>query len=549
MRLRLNSIKLSYFCLLFQVFVCFTLEQVPKGETESVLIALDHEASRYFRESYQFLSAGNVTYDEHLFRSIVSIRHATLNHLFEFRYSERRQAIEAEGTDVEDLLCLQQLKLLAEFAETLAKEGTDSIPLDAIDFLESNGKAQSGILNGNHIWLGSEKSCVRARIEPNNVSQLTSRKPIEGRHCVAHLKSRSWNLENHYYGDRISIKLGVCLPKVCHSRHFMDSAEVRQRVDLITRTRLQHPFNGNRYLIDYLYCTPDSNSPLRQWPLGAKLFFLFITLWSLLFIHANIKCLRDSRLNKSKRLGDSWYDAFSVKDAWKSLHKRTEDVNHITPDDPNKSLRTRSATISGQPDSSDRKHSASSLSHPKVRVVNFDTFAGVRVIGTILTAACHVFMIFAGLVTDFRFWDELTKGWLPVVMMNVFHYVNLFYVMSAVLLTYLILTKYKQEDLLNPTLWLILIIKRYIRLFPAYFIIFWFTKYVAPYISSGSTWQDFRTDLENPRSYCDKESWWSMLSMVSQFTMPFGCIPQAWHLGVDFRMMFLIPFFIILLVK
>lgn len=288
-----------------------------KKVTKDELIKLDREVSEFYKEQYDSLDRKNVTYEEQLFKTIRAGRHATVINYHDFKYTNLEAMRRAEGAKVNDALCVRQLGVLLNLAR-VSRLGSTNLPLSAIDFLESSGRVEPGALNGNTYWKGSEASCVRAKVPievsrhylneshhdhyaSSPINHESDEKIITGRYCIAHLKAKSWPKWDKFFEDRISIKLGLCIPETCHSRIYIENADVNKEIDFFARHNLLQPFNNDRYEISYLYCLPDEDSQHREWNLSAKLFVSFVVVWFLITIYANYKYQQRAHLIRKLR--------------------------------------------------------------------------------------------------------------------------------------------------------------------------------------------------------------------------------------------------------
>lgn len=282
--------------LLLPTFIVYKSEAVNLNRYDKLareeLLKLDWEVTEYYQDSYEVLDRRNVTYDDHLFKSIRALRHTIVLNQFDYRYTDATIMRNSAGPKVDPKLCDKQLGTLVRMAESREKPGSE-VPLSAINFLESSGRTEPGILNGNFIWWGSFSSCTRASISAQSARKFMGRvvddSSIKGRYCVAHLRAKSWPKYDIYFEDRITIRVGICIPESCHSSQYFESRSMQDNIDRLTRMNLASPFNSERYEISYLYCLPDEDSPFRQWDLGTQLFVAFSVVWVLLLIWCNYK--------------------------------------------------------------------------------------------------------------------------------------------------------------------------------------------------------------------------------------------------------------------
>lgn len=182
--------------------------------------------------------------------------------------------------------------------------------------------------------------------------------------------------------------------------------------------------------------------------------------------------------------------------------------------------------------------------------VDIDVLDGLKVIATSWIVWGHTMMFFFGLVVDLRFGSERMFDITMLTTINTLQVVGIFYIITGCLLTYFSFNKAKLKQLLNPAFWLLVLVGRYIRLIPAYALVFWFARHVAPHTGVGPGFYDYRTDDEHARGACAHESWWVMWTMsAADIKIPLDCIPQAWYLSDDFRTLLVLPVYVLLLAK
>lgn len=263
-------------------------------------VKLDWDVNEYFEETYEQSDQRNISYEEQLFRSFRALRHTIVLNQFDYRYTNEHVMRKSAGKKVDRKLCDLQLEALLHLAKARIR-AQPGVPLSAINFLESSGRTEAGVLNGNYIWWGSPASCKRASIPASSLgvylssqnehrlAEQASRQAIQGRQCVAHLRAKSWPKFDIYFEDRIAIRIGLCVPESCHSSQFFESKSMRDNIDQLTRANLVHPFNSDRFQVSYLYCLPDEDSEFRRWDLGTSLFVGFASVWLTLLVWCNRK--------------------------------------------------------------------------------------------------------------------------------------------------------------------------------------------------------------------------------------------------------------------
>lgn len=598
--------------------------------TRQQLLDLDKEVSRYYSNSYGTLDKQNISYDEQLYHTMRAIRHTVVVDLFDFRYSDDSYRKQSMGAKVDDALCKRQLAILTRLAKMHYESSQVPLPLTVVNYLESNAKVPSGVLDGNIVWLGSPDSCVRADIPAQVIGRLLDsheeHQDIKGRYCVAHMRAKSWPKWDMYFEDRLSLRIGICIPEPCHSQIYKEDGQVRQQVDYLARRYLAEPFKDDtRYETYEMYCLPDEDSPYRQFDLGAKLFMAFVVVWVGILIYTNMKYhqrseamrrLRetvDIKMIVSEKVGREEFD-HDVNDR-KELMDSPEDVHQDSPevakckreyannslakqcgqskgvrpnrDDSEVSFdfvqafsieanidylfrsrandyktkgnifrQTKKREKTGKGANDEQTHSKDtdineenvSRSHQKSSRVNLDVLDAVKVFCTMYIVLGHMFMFYFDVIEDMRHATDRMMGLPILILANSLHVVQLFYIMAGLLLTFLTISRHKRKHIIRPPLWILVIVGRYCRMVPMYFIVFWFARHVSPHTGYGPTWFDYRTDHENTRGHCATESWLTMLTLSSaDVKLPLGCLPQTWYLSNDFRTLLVLPIYIITL--
>lgn len=299
--MKIVSVLITLIAIEYQVVVqAVNLARYDKLSKEE-LLDLDREVTDFYNRNYDQIDALNISYDEQILMSMRAHRHTIVINHFDYRYTDSNVMANSKGSKVDADKCEIQLKALVEMAKSMEKA-----PLSALNFIEANGQTQSGVLNGNFVWLGSPATCARARVTANSSSEFTNNSEVGeiiGRYCVAHIKAKIWPDWDKYFEERLRIRIGVCLPESCHATLFAEREQVRQDVDFLARFSLRKPFSTDRYLTTYLYCLPDEDSPHRKLDLGSKLLIAFLLFWASLTLYTNIKY--HQRKNLVRRLRQS----------------------------------------------------------------------------------------------------------------------------------------------------------------------------------------------------------------------------------------------------
>lgn len=634
------------------------LQSRIKNLTREELHSMDLQAYDYYRQGLHDLDAQNVTYEDYLLLAIKGIQHTIVVNHFDYKYEPRDVARQSYGASVDRNKCLNQLNVLSLMAKhaLINRSKSDKstmVPLSAINMFEATARVGSGVMNGNFLFWGGESSCEHVNIPTESIRNFVSKvganaeskhvqgsESILGRYCMAHVKAKSWPVDDPYYADRLTLKIGVCLPQSCHTYQYYEDARIRTKVDYIVRHAQPEPFRNELFETIDLYCMPDEDSPHRAMDLGAKLFFAALIAWIVISIILNMKYqqrqrtlrkLRDTydirmivdqklldssqsheathtdcaqtkpttnesnmhrtmeKINQRHFLDVDWVGAFALQANLKYLleprepvalkraqsqgpqssgvdllnkqklapqslspsARRTSASNEALIKDLQQSEKTGKSPLKVEVVASSAKDaSAASRAEPEVvsKPINMDVFDGIKAFLTCYIVYAHVFMFFFGLLDDIRYGDERMLDWPLIAVINALQVVNVFYIITGILTSYLLFSRHKLWQIRKPSLWILVIIGRYSRLLPAYLVVFWFARHVAPLTGSGSVFLEYRTDTENIRGLCASESWFTMLTLSSaDMPLMYDCVPQAWYISTDFRTLFILPIFAILL--
>lgn len=559
--------------------------RVKLNASQDHLLQLDNQTTRYYLETSNDLDEMGVDFDEYLYRSLKSIRHSVYVHLYDYKYSNRevmRASINEHLVDTKQ--CTLELNLLAQITRYLEQnkqhqsninDPTNNnytmihkeLPLSTLDFIDSFGKPGSGLLSGNFRWFGSLEACTRSKLSLSSLKGVLknnsfivdneSKLPetLIGRYCVNMLRAKKWPKWDVHFGDKIGIKQAICLPQSCHSITIEDSDEQMKLVDEISRSQLGYPFDDeNRYEVSETYCLPDEDSEHRTMKFSGKLFVSCVAIWLTLLIIANI--LYETKCITNRQLSDL-IASFSLKRNLNYLlaarktskqSKSKQTLLSLNNNDGHEGDNNEDDDELFEEDIVEKDVKVSSSEKyitEKYNRVDIEVLDGIKVICTVHIIYSHVLAIFYGTIIQMRFSGERMLEFGIILGVNGLQSVNMFYIITAALVVYLSFTRGKPA---SGRFWIVVIIGRYIRLVPPYFIIYWFVKSVVQYTGNGPFFLDYRTNMDDFRSKCSEEPWENLwLLKAADVKLPEHCIAPAWYLSNDFRTLFILPIFGILL--
>ena len=124
---------------------------------------------------------------------------------------------------------------------------------------------------------------------------------------------------------------------------------------------------------------------------------------------------------------------------------------------------------------------------------------------------------------------------------NAFFAVDIFFVLSGLLLSFLSMKEIEQRQGKFP--FISFYVHRLLRLSPAYYVVIFVYFKVLPHVGSGPLW----TFIDN--NNCEKY-WWTNILYVNNFyptSFDSVCYPVTWYLAINFQLFIISPIFLMLL--
>jgi hypothetical protein len=131
------------------------------------------------------------------------------------------------------------------------------------------------------------------------------------------------------------------------------------------------------------------------------------------------------------------------------------------------------------------------------------------------------------------------------LIINALYAVDTFFLVSATLVSLTILRFLKKNGTPRWFFWPLMFLERYLRLVPAYAMIFFLYIFVVPYVGTGPLWtsENFPMKNEDCHNY-----WWAYFLMVNNF-VPNGrgtrCLGYFWYVCNDFQLFLVSPLLIV----
>ncbi|KAK9888344.1 hypothetical protein WA026_000598 [Henosepilachna vigintioctopunctata] len=171
----------------------------------------------------------------------------------------------------------------------------------------------------------------------------------------------------------------------------------------------------------------------------------------------------------------------------------------------------------------------SDLTRKDYKNSNLQLLHGVRTLLMFVIIICHRSITYASsAISNF---DEIEKEYRFSLGCSIYYgvfSVDIFFMISGLLVTYLLLIQFEKERV-NP---LSLIILRYIRLTPVYaFVIFYYATHFR-HTGNGPLWKIF---VEEEYQDC-RTNWWTNLLYINNYiNTDHMCMIQSWYLPCDFH--------------
>ncbi|XP_041973165.1 nose resistant to fluoxetine protein 6-like [Aricia agestis] len=351
----------------------------------------------------------------------------------------------------------------------------------ALKMFDASAKSPQGLLFGSSYHLGNFDECVGVDVVDNGT---TSR----GQYCLATIKWRHGDeVKKVRTGRGETLRWAVCVPSACDAQSVEGFVSDVLALSVGNKTRVvvserdcytRRPIDINRLDIAFL---------------SLIMFFGMILLFTTVYEIYSIKW------GQNKGTAHEILISFSI-------------INNVK-----KIISTKQNNTLG-----------------------LECIAGIKAIAMIFILAGHACTFIAsGPVMDSEAWDRLIRNPANSFMLSNTLLVDSFLFLSAFLFSRLLLIELdKRRGRLNV---LPILIVRYIRVTPAYFVVILFYMTWLPKIGVGPLWED-RMRLEQERCLA---SWWANILYVNNYVnTDYLCMFQSWYLAVDTQLFFLAPIFI-----
>ncbi|XP_067204228.1 nose resistant to fluoxetine protein 6-like [Linepithema humile] len=403
------------------------------------------------------------------------------------------------------------------------RDAVDQRILWSLKMLDSSGEPKSGFLYGNNYWLGSRSQCydtmnrypweLSKQYLLNNSLYRDPQKeypPFKINYFVAHFKHNS-TLQYHVnLPNEDLIVLGLCLPASCSTN---DLSFILER---IFQDRLL--LIGNLYSMDFrLIEVKDLKNDQFSGAISLISVILMLTICMMIIGTIYDVFVHQKHLKVKSKTHEN------------NIHEQME-ITALSSHQENKlgkilicfSIYTNTKIILST----------------KVEDDSISIIHGLRFISTILIISIHTLFYSIDYI-DNRIWSiRLSTGFLVQIVSNGNTMVETFLFLSGFLLTYSYLKHAKDQERTMPINYreklnefFFFIIKRFIRLTPAYMMMIGITQL-------NWSWYDKTSQFymsDKLHELCAKYWWRNLLYINNLFDFNTMCMSWTWYLAIDMQ--------------
>ncbi|XP_065898109.1 nose resistant to fluoxetine protein 6-like [Dysidea avara] len=403
-------------------------------------------------------------------------------------------------------------------------EFIDSLSLlQQVQYLDSFGKPEAGLLYGNYMYLGSYDECL-------NVGNTD--------YCLF-----PYNLTVYLNNESVSaiIDLGMCFPSICSAQDFYSLSFSYINYLNLSNGTIEPVMSAPLCPWRHLPWTTSSILMLIVCCLLASLVLLGtlvdILIWAYYILHNHWQCI--------ELKSPVTFDDLSDSDAKETISEEEPMIN---------------AQRKKQEDGQSKKQRLMDLG--KDLILSFSLYKtiptimatfqppnaitsinGVRVISMFWVILGHTFLwALSFQATDNTLYTIHTvpQKFTFQPISNSFLAVDSFFMLSGLLLSYLGIKEIQSRKGKFP--YLVFYFHRLLRLSPGYYFVLFAYYKILPYVGSGPLWiiQDI--------AYCDKY-WWTNILYINNFYPKFvdQCFAVSWYLANDMQFFIISPLFLMLL--
>ncbi|XP_046417290.1 nose resistant to fluoxetine protein 6-like [Neodiprion fabricii] len=448
-------------------------------------------------------------------------------------------AIALKGSLLNSSLCHEELEIFTT--------AVDQRKLWALKMLDSSGAAKPGFIYGNNYWLGSRSQCedasntnplIIADEELRNNSKYRDPEqeypPFPLNYFVTHFRHNS-TLQYHVrLPNEDLITLGLCLPASCSSKE----------LSLILKKIFQERtlLAGNLYSADFKLAEVRDLNDDHQWLVDGKIILVAILL--VLTIGMVIVGTTYDVLVHQKQIQAQKISLHNNNECcYVKKTANTTESAVVLPEFKQTTIAKVILCFSCYTNTKiilDTK-----LSSEAVPVIH-----GLRFLGMMWIIMIHTIFYMADYADNKPWAWRKAEGFAVQVISNSTLSVDTFFFMSGFLVSYLYLNSNKGKKADDKSVvhvgkvnqFVLIILKRFIRLTPAYMMVLGLLQINAGWY--GKTSQFYMT--ERPQEVCAKYWWRNILYINNLFGRETMCMSWSWYLSNDMQFFIIATFTLIL---
>jgi hypothetical protein len=485
-------------------------------------------------------------------------------------YSDALQLVQSGWPVANQSQCGKDLKWIAdqlsEHSDYALVKGR--LGLELTQFMDSFGKPESGLYSGLVTWLGSYKQCKRSTLNGGL---------IRTRYCIARMRPKWWPKNETIY-PKTRIRVGICLPETCDTMSFK-----RQKLAIETLMKFDmSQFFRDNLELDSIFCLPDERSPIRQIPLGGRIFLYVIGSWLSIVIIASI-CYEIIRKKLRRQAKESMFVNFK-REFWEKGLSVSGFLGRGAYDPSQQTKTTETQVSQGRSPGAAPINRMNTLSfellesisiHKSLKDFKTNTFieqqqcklreqhdqdpntrvnlcclSSVKFLMAILVILGHSGYLNSVYTRSLTNRVDLNTQGTGYMIMSIARCVDTFFVFFGVLTSYTLLRKLNIKQLSNPLMWIGVNAGILLRIGPVFLLVYCYSRLISPYTGEGPWW-DYGVFKYSMKGKCMSESWWKSLLYFGCSDSPpvAACVLPAWFLVSYSQLSLLIPLITYLLYK
>lgn len=443
----------------------------------------------------------------------------------QWHYTDDRIQDELDG-EANEQECLEGLEYLAGQVHRadldsghLFKNGFKN--QQTLKLLDTWGRPPSETHFGNSYWVGSYRGCKSLSGSNSHWSSGE-----EYRYCWVKIRPKSWP-EHDEMVPPTSIRVGVCLPGSCNTR--LANQNKSLLLDIM-KFNFSPMHRGRFNKIMHVYCLPKAEA-LNKPTVGGMLFRILAVNWITLLVVLSIFAAYVGKENMS----GAFYN-LTIQ----------ENYRRFAADDEPRPRRIMVEQPLGQTTSAGTKTSTTSGK------VDFRPLGVARFWTTLAVIFGHCFCARGWISNSSSFHIAGSRDFSFSWSISFFKSTDIFWLLNGILTSYTILRRIKsREKILKPTVYIGILLARYLRLAAIQVVILSFIKAIYIQLGEGPYW-DYGTYKYSLMGQCQQSSWWRVLLLPILFAAPgdnykHECLPVTWHIVADLKLSLIAPLLVYLL--